>query len=599
MAFAAVLFVPLYPAGAENLDGQHHTIGLAMVGQPKMPPDFKHFDYANPEAPKGGTFRQATLGSFDTLNPFSLKGKSAAGLNLYYDRLMTQSWDEPFTLYPLIAQQVEIPDDRSAITFKLNPKAQFHDGSVITPEDVIFSFNTLKEKGRANMRNVYKLVKSVTILPDQRIQFLLGEGYNRETVMILAKMPVLSQKWWQGKDFDQTVLTPPLGSGPYRIKEVSAGRRIVYERDPHYWGKDLPVNTGLHNFDKISFDYFRDQTAAFEAFKSHDIDVWTDLSPGHWVTAYDFPAAKNNLIKKESLKHGRVEKMWGLIFNMRRPPFDDIRVRRALSLMVDYEWVNKNIFYGQYRSLNSFYPNSDLAVSGLPSQKEREILSPFKDSLTPEVFGPAWQPASSGNLLQVRANQVEADRLLKKSGWIIRNGIRVKEKDGTPLSFEIILGTLDDEKLALSFKRNLARLGVVVTLRTLDSTAFQDRMMNYDYDMTVYFWLNTLSPGTEQTIYWGCEAAKQSGRFNYSGLCNPAVEHIITEIPNVSSRAEMADLVHSLDRILTWEQIAIPLFYSGKDFVASWADFKHPSRTPLYGNVMESWWFSPKSAKHD
>ena len=565
-----------------------------MAGQPKMAHNFTHLDYADPAAPQGGTLHLSATGTFDTLNPFSLKGKSAQGLNLSYDRLMGRSWDEPFTLYPLIAERAVVPEDRSSITFYVNPKATFQDGSPITANDVIFSFTTLKEKGRPNMRQVYKLVSSVTKTGSNGVMFKLGAGYDRETVMILAMMPVLSKAYWTDKEFDKTTLTAPVTSGPYKIVTVDPGRRVVYQRDRTYWGNDLPINKGLYNFDKISYDYYRDETVAFESFKSGNVDIRTEQDPGRWTMAYDFPAIKNGQTRKETIKHGRVERTWGFIFNLRREPFNDLHLRKALSLMVDYAWINQNIFHGQYKPTTSFYPNSELAAVGTPSSAELALLEPFRKDLPAEVFGQAWQPPASGTPAANRVAQREADTLLKNAGWIIRDGKRVNQKTGKPLAFEILLQTADDEKVALSFRRALAKLGITVTLRVLDTAAFRDRLNGFDYDMTLYFWQNTLSPGTEQMIYWGCEAAKQEGRFNFSGICTPASDSLAKGIPSVHTRDELISRTRALDRVLTWSHIMIPLFYSGKDMLGASNGFHHPSKTALYGNVMENWWFEAK-----
>ncbi len=543
-----------------------------MVGQPTMPDDFTHFNYANPNAPKGGTFRQAILGNFDTLNPFSLKGTAAQSLNLVYDRLMMRSWDEPFTLYPLIAESVDVPNDRSSITFTLNPAAKFQDGSPITADDVLYSFNTLKENGRPNMRNTYKLVTKVEQLGDRKIRFTLSPDRTHETVLILAMMPVLSKSWWQSQDLNKTILTPPNSTGPYRITSVEIGRRIVMERNPDYWAKDLPVAKGLYNFDRIIFNYFKNQTTAFESLKSGDTDIWIDANPAHWSNAYNFPAAKNGLVRKEDIKHGRVEKMWGFIFNTRRPPFDNRDIRKALSLVIDYNWINKNIFYGQYRTLTSYFPNSSLAANDA-------------DAI----------PPATGTQAALRANRIAADALLVKSGWVIKNGQRINAKTSEVMDFEILIGTPEEEKLALSFKRSLAQLGIAVTLRTLDAAAFQSRLTDYDYDMVLYNWQNTLSPGTEQAVYWGCDAAQQKGRFNYAGICDPRIEKLITQIPNAKTTKDMTDSVQNLDRILMSEHYTIPLFYTGRDFVASWTRVNHPPTPSLYGNIMESWWFDGNS----
>lgn len=566
-----------------------------MVGDPLMPEDFTHFYYANPEAPKGGELHQAIFGTFDTLNPFSLKGKSAQNLNLVYDRLMARSWDEPFTLYPLIAESIDIPDDRSSMTVHLNPKALFQDGSPITTDDAIFSFELLREKGRPNMRNVYKFVEKVTQIDNRTFRFDLKEGYTRETVMILAMMPILSKSWWEKRDFNTTILDSPNTSGPYRIKEVSVGRRIVMERNPNYWAKDLPVNKGLHNFDRIVFDYFRDQTSAFEAFKSGDIHIWNDLNPGHWNNAYDFPAFTAGHVSKEELKHGRVERAWGAIFNLRRAPFDNIKVREAISLMMDYDWINKNIFYGKFKPLDSFYPNSELAAHGEPTPQERDVLLPFTSTLPNVIWASSFSPPPTGDLRKSRENWIKADKLLSESGYLVQKGMRTNTTTGKPLTFEILVGVAEDNKIAQSLARNLEKIGIKVTIRNLDQAAFQDRLMDYDYDLVIHFWQNTLSPGTEQAVYWGCEAAKQSGRFNYAGICHPAVEKILGNIPNVTTKEELLTQVHALDRILLAERIFIPLFYNGADYVAAWDDYAHPTRISLYGNVLETWWYVPKT----
>ena len=582
LALALIVLLMSGPAFAQG--------GIAMHGKPALADNFEHLPYADPDAPKGGTLRQSAVGSFDTVNPFTIKGKAALGLAYVYDRLMARSWDEPFTLYPLIAESIDVPDDRSSITFHLNKAAKFNDGSPITPEDVLFSFTTLKEKGRPNMRTVYKLVDHVDQLDKSTLRFVLGPVHDRETVMILAMMPVLSKAYWTTHNFDTTTLAIPVTNGPYKIKSIEPGRKIVFERDKNYWAKDLPVNKGLYNFDILATDYFRDDSVALEAFKKGDLDLRVEQDPGKWAIAYGNSPA----FKKEALKHGRVEKMWGLIFNLRRAPFDDIRVRKALSLLIDYDWMNRNIFHGLYTPTNSFYANSNLAASGLPSDEELKLLTPFKASLPEDVFGPAWKPVTADDPTILRENLRTADALLKDAGWIIKDGARVNAKTGKPLTFEIVLGSPEDEKVALAFKRSLARLGIIISLRTLDSAAFNDRMMGYDYDMTLYFWTNTLSPGTEQMLYWGCKAADEKGRFNYSGICLPAIDALAKNVPQVKTREELLANIHALDRILTWEHIAIPLFYSGRDLVASWPTVSHPAKNALYGNTLESWHKTPE-----
>jgi len=561
-----------------------------MHGEPKYGPAFTHLDYANPDAPKGGTVRQAAIGTFDNLNPFAIKGKAAEGLSLVYDRLMARVWDEPFTMYPLIAEKADVADDRSSVTFHLNPAAKFNDGTPITAEDVKFSFETLREFGRPNMRRIYKLVDETKITDERTIYFHFGAGHDKETVMILAMMPVLSKAWWSGKEFDATVLEAPLSNGPYRIAEIDPGRKIVYERVPEYWAKDLPVNKGHFNFDRVIYDYYRDDTVAFEAFKSGNFDLRRELNAGKWATAYDFPALQKGEVKKEALPHGRPERVRSLIFNTRRAPFDDIKVREALGLALDFEWMNANLFHGQYRRIASFFPNSSLAAEGEPSPAELALLEPFRTDLPATVFGAAWQPTGGGDQSAQRANMKRANELLKEAGWVIRDGKRVNEKTGAPFTFEILLDSPEDEKVALSFIDSLGRLGIKANVRVLDAANFRGRINEYDFDMMVYHWINTLSPGTEQTLYWGCAAAKEQGRWNYPGICNPAVDALATGIANAKDRDDLVAHARALDRVLTWNYYVIPLYYAGVDYVAYRAFIRHPETTPLYGMVTETWW---------
>ena len=573
-----------------------HAEGLAMHGTPKYGAAATHLDYANPTAPQGGTITMDAIGTFDTLNPYSIKGKAAQGLTLVYDRLMARVWDEPFTMYPLIAERIDVPEDRSSLTVHINPKARFHDGSPITADDVIFSFETLKTQGRPNMRQIYKLADKIEKRSDLTVYFHFGPGYDRETVMIFAMMPALSKKYWEGKIFDQTTLEIPLLNGPYKIAEIDPGRRIVYERVKDYWAKDLFPNVGHNNFDRVVYDYYRDDTVAFEAFKAHNTDLRREYDAGKWASAYDFPAVKDGRVIKAPLLHGRPERVRAFIFNTRRAPFDDIRVRKAFDLLFDFEWMNQNLFHGQYKRIASFFPNSELAATGTPSAEELKILEPWKDKLAPEIFGPAYQPPQQGE--KTRENMRKADQLLKEAGWVVDNGKRMK--DGKPLKFEILLGAPEDEKIALNFKRALEKMGIEVAIRILDSAAYTGRLNEYDYDMTLYFWLSTLSPGTEQPLYWSCEAAKQPARWNFAGICDPAVDALAGSIASAKTREDLVTRVHALDRILTHGHYMIPLYYAGQDYVAYWPPVKRPDQTPLYGMVLETWWMDqPKPANQD
>jgi microcin C transport system substrate-binding protein len=564
--------------------------GLAMNGTAKYSSGFSHFDYVNPEAPKGGTLHQAATGTFDSLNPYALKGTPAQGLGYVYDHLMARSQDEPFTMYPMIAEKVDVPDDRSSITFFLNPKAKFQDGTPITADDVIFSFTTLRDQGRANMRNVYKLVKIAEKLDGLTVKFSLGSGFNRETVMILSLMPILPKAWWQGKVFDASTLTIPVGSGPYKIASVDAPHRITYERDKNYWATDLPANKGLYNFDRIIFDYYRDDTVALEAFKSGQLNFRREFNAAKWSNAYNIPAIATGDIVKEVIPHHRTERINALVFNTRRAQFEDSRVREAIGLALDFKWLNDNLFYGLYKQVNSFFPNSYLAATGTPDTAELKILEPFRSSIPPEVFGPVWQLPASGSAEATRDNLRKADELLKEAGWVVKDGARIDPKTGKALSFELLLGEQQDAKLALALTRNLKRLGIDVNVRVLDISNFQRRLNSYDFDMMLSFWNQSLSPGTEQLLYWGCEAAKQQYRMNYAGICTPAIDAISGAIANAKDRDDLVAHAHALDRLLLWGHYIIPLYYPGVDFVAHNKALQRPETVPLYGMVMESWW---------
>ncbi len=537
-----------------------------MTGTPKYGPDAAHLDYANPKAPKGGTLKQAAIGSFDTVNPYNIKGKAAQGMDLVTDRLMVRVWDEPFTMYPMIAQSVDVPADRSWISFHLNPKAKFHDGSPITADDVEFTFNTLKEMGRPNMRRIYKMVTKVEKPDASTIKFTLGPERDRETVMILTLMPVLSKTYWTGKKFDETTLTPFLSNGAYKIKTIEPGRRVIYEKVKDYWAADLMPNRGHFNFDRVVYDYYRDDSVAFESFKSGDLNLRREWDAGLWKSGYDFPAIKDGRVVKEPLSHGRPDRVRGFIFNTRKEPFTDIRVRQALNLMFDFEWVNQNLYHGLYKRINSYYPNTDLAATDTPQPIENK---------TPE---------------QKRSNMLKADALLKEAGWIIKNGVRVNEKTGKPFTFEIMLDDPGNEKIALSFVRSLKRMGITPNVRVLDSAAFLGRLNEYNFDMTLYYWMSTLSPGTEQYLYWSCEAANSPSRWNYAGICDKNIDLLSKSIATAKTREELVGKVRALDKALMAGSYMIPLYYNPQDYVAYWKPLAHPANMPLYGTVLETWW---------
>jgi len=562
---------------------QQKAFGLSMHGQAKYSADSKNLEYVNPNAPKGGHIKMSVIGTFDTLNPFSLKGKAPANMNLVYDRLMRRVWDEPFTMYPLIAKAYSIAPDRSWIRFWIDERAKFHDGSPITVDDIELSFETLRDHGRPNMRRIYKLVKETQINKEQQsITFKFGKGYDRETAMILAMMPILSKSWWKDKDFNSTIAQTPLLNGPYRIKSNEIGRNITYERVRDYWAKDLFVNKGQYNFDTITYDYFRDDTIALEAFKKGDFDIRREWDVSKWQSAY---SDMNNNIIKENFIHRRPERAQGFFFNQRKPPFDDIRVRKAISLAFDNDWVSKNLYHGEFNHTQSFFPNSVLASNIKASDVEKELLLPWKNKLQPSIFNASVNPK-----LTMRQKLKKSSDLLNKAGWIIENGKRINKKTKQKLKFEILLTTPQDEKIAITFQRSLERLGVHMDIRMADSATFQKRKQSYDYDMLAFYVQFTLSPGTEQTLYWTCKAADEPARFNYSGICNPALDYFAKGMGNAKSYDDLMKYAHIIDRIALSEYIFIPLFYKNVDYIAYNKNILHPKNTPIYGAVLESWW---------
>ncbi len=556
-----------------------------MHGETKYNDKSQNLSYADPTAPKGGSLKIAHIGTFDSLNPYSIKGQAATGMNLVYDRLMRRVWDEPFTMYPLIAQSIEVPDDRSSITFHLNPAAKFHDGSQITTQDVLFSFQTLKEFGRPNMRNIYNLVTKAEATSDLTIKFTLGDVFDRETVMILAMMPVLSKDWWSDRNFDSTTSETPLLNGPYRIKKSEIGKKIAYERVQDYWAKDLFVNVGHYNFDEITYEYYRDDTIALESFKKGDLNLRREWDVTKWQKAY---SDMGNGQIKSNIPHKRPERAHGFIFNLRKEPFNNIKIRKALSLAFNHEWVGNNLFHHEFKRIESFYPNSELDGS----QNTPEVIINEMKKWPDDIKNHAFAIDTDEKPMGLRSRLVKADKILKQSGWVIENGIRIHKETKEPLKFEILLSTPQEEKIALTYKRSLERLGISLDIRMMDSATFQKRKNNYDYDMISFYWQNSLSPGTEQTLYWSCKAANEPARFNFSGICNPALDHFSSAIPNAKTYKDLINFAHIIDRILMSEYISIPLFYKGVDYIAHDINISRPQETPIYGAVTETWWMN-------
>ena len=588
LLLVSLLFAPM--AGAAR-----PSHGIAMHGGLKYGADFRHLDYVDPDAPKGGELRRAVRGTFDNLNPFLIKGVPAHGRHLVFESLLKRTWDEPFSLYGLIAETVEVPDDRSSVTFTLRPEARFHDGRPIAVEDVVFSWEALKEKGRPNHRLYYKQVRHIERPGERTIRFVFDAASpDRELPLILGLMPIISKSYYTGVEFEKTTLVPPVGSGPYRIEKVDAGRSIVYRRDPDYWGRELAVNRGQHNFDRVRYDYYRDGDVMIEAFKAGEYDLRLEFSGQRWATAYDFPAVADGRVKLETLPNGRPSGMTALVFNSRREIFADRRVRHALAHAFDFASINRTLLHGAYRRTRSIFDNSELGSRGVPQGRELALLEPFRSSLPPELFEKPYRPPGEGG--GVRANLRAAKRILAGAGWVVRDGALRRAGDGPGMAFEILLVDPANEKIALAFARNLRRLGVEARVRTVDTPQFQNRRNTYDFDMIVYRWGMSLSPGNEQAFYWGSKAAGQEGTRNYPGIRNPAVDGLIKRMTEAREREVFVDVVRAMDRVLLWGYYFVPLYYLQGDRVAYWNRFGRPAVTPLYGVVIDAWWEDPAKA---
>ena len=577
--------------GAEVWKGH----GLAMHGDLKYPAGFRNFDYVNPAAPKGGEVRLVALGSFDSFNGFIIKGQPAIALGLIYESLMTNSLDEPFSEYCLLCETVEMPQDRSWVAFTLRPQARWHDGRPITAEDVIWTFNTLREKGDPSYRYYYASVKKVEKIGDRSVRFTFHAGENRELPLIIGQLVVLPKHYWESKDFTATTLEPPLGSGPYRIGTFEPGRTITYTRVPDYWGARLPVNVGSSNFDKVRYDYYRDATVAIEAFKSGAADYRDENSSRHWATSYDIPAVRDGRLKKEEIPHKRSAGMQGFVFNMRRDIFKDPLVRQALAYGFDFDWSNKTLFYGQYTRTRSFFQNSELAATDLPQGREREILAKFKNRLPPEVFTKTYSPPVTDGSGQNREQLRYALTLLQRAGWDINEETRklTHKKTGKVMEFEVLLVSPLFERVILPFKKNLARLGIEVKVRTVDSAQYQERLDNFDFDMIVSGWGQSMSPGNEQRSFWGSEAADRRGSRNLSGIKDPVIDELIEMVIAAPTREELVQRTRALDRVLQWNHIVIPNWHTPYDRILYWDKFSRPAVIPDRGADLFTWWVDP------
>ena len=566
--------------------------GIAMHGELKYPANFSHFDYVNPEAPKGGELKLSVVANgFDSFNPFVIRGISAVGINAYvYDTLLESSADEPFSEYGLIAESVEVPEDRSFVIFNLNKEARFQDGEPITAEDVEFSYRILTTEGHPFYRNYYADVDKVTIENSHRIRFDFAQTNNQELPLILGQMPVLPEHFWQDREFESSGLTVPVGSGPYRIASFDAGRSVTYQRVDDYWAKDLGVRKGRFNFDTISYEYYNDDTVALEAFKAGNFHFRQETSAKNWATAYTGRQFENGNIEKEAIEHHRPTGMQGFIFNTRKPVFQDPRVREALAYGFDFQWANQNLFFGQYTRTGSYFENSDLASSGLPEGRELEILETYREQLSPDVFTEAYLPPDTGSGASLRDNLRTALKLLTEAGYQIKNGKMIHQETGKPLAFEILLFQKSFERVVLPFKQNLEKLGIDVSVRLVDSNQYIQRVRSFDFDMITQVLPQSDSPGNEQRDYWHSSNADVTGSRNFMGVNDPVVDELVNMVIQAPDREELVHRVHALDRVLLHGHYVIPHWHLRKDRVAYWNHLKRPANTPKNGIDLNNWW---------
>jgi microcin C transport system substrate-binding protein len=595
---AALLVFAVIAAPVQASEPEH---GLSAFGDLAYPPDFKHFKYVNPDAPKGGTFSLIGWGgvtTFNSLNNYILKGDAAQGLELLFDTLMTPAADEPDAVYGLVAESADVADDRMSVTFHLRPEAHFADGTALTADDVVFSFDLLKEKGHPIYHQTLQDVVKAEAIDPKTVRYTFKGDLVRDLPLTVATLPIFSKAYYLAHRFDQTTLDPPLGSGPYVVDSVDQGRTIVYRRNPNYWAKDLPVNRGRFNFDKIRFEYFRDRTAAMEAFKAGTYDFREEFTSKVWATEYNFPALRDGRVKKEVLPDETPSGTQGFFLNTRRQPLNDIRVRKALDLAFDFDWANRNLFYGLYTRTESYFENSAMKAEGMPSDAERALLTGLGVPVSDEALGVAYVPPKSDGSGQDRALLVEAGKLLDEAGWTVKNGVRVNAK-GEPLKLEILYFEDVFERLIAPYAKNLKLLGIDARLRMVDSAQYQQRLKNFDFDITTERYQMRNTPGVELRSYFGSEAAKTDGSLNLAGISDPAVDALIERVIAAKTRDELNTAARALDRVLRAGHYWVPHWYKPSFDIAYWDKFSRPEIKPRFDRgILDTWWYDEgKAAK--
>ncbi|WMS42171.1 extracellular solute-binding protein [Acuticoccus sp. MNP-M23] len=575
------------------------THGVAMHGAPALAPG-EPLPYANPDAPQGGTITFGVLGSFDNLNPMIPRGTTAEGLrdllyfgNLVYESLLERSRDEAFSLYGFLAEEVIVPPERDAITFKINPKAAFSDGEPVTAEDVVFTMELLREKGWPFQRSYYKRIESVETPDDQTVIFRFPNANDREFPLILGVMPILPAHATDPETFEKTTLTPPPGTGPYVIDKVDPGRALTFRRNPDYWGNDNPLNQGRYNAEFVRFLYYRDETTMFEAFKSGEIDAFMEADAGRWAQGYDFPAMRDGRIERWEIPTGQPRGMWAFAMNTRRAPFDDLRVRKAMNLLFDFEWVNRQMFFGLRDRTESFFESSELQSTGLPaSDAERALLAPFAEVVPEDIMNGTWAPPQSDGSGRDRTNIRAALALLNEAGWRVDGG-KLVDAGGNPFRFELLVALRDDERLALAYQRMLKPIGIEAEVRYVDPGQYYERLRDFDFDMIRTYWSASLSPGNEQMGRWSSEAADIEGTLNYAGVREPAVDAMVSAMLAATEREDFITAVRALDRVLLAGEYVVPLFNKPMQWIAYSTRLGHPDKQSLAGVEWETWWVKP------
>ncbi|MBN8968538.1 MAG: ABC transporter substrate-binding protein [Rhizobiales bacterium] len=569
---------------------------IAMHGQPALPAGFRHQPYANPDAPKGGRMVQGLIGTFDSLNPFIVKGISVQQVRGYVvESLMARGNDEPFTLYGLLAESVETDDARSYVTFHLDPDARFSDGRPVRAEDVLFSWALMRDKGRPNHRLYYAKVAKADALDERTVRFDFGGAPDRELPLILGLMPIFARHAVDVATFEETSMTAPLGSGPYRVTAVKPGTSVTLTRNPDYWGKDRPANRGLWNFDELRIDYYREANGAFEAFKRGLYDFRVENEPLRWHEGYNFPAARNGEVIRDEIRTGMPQPSEFLVFNTRRPVFADIRVRQALSLLFDFEWINRNYFFGLYGRSPSFFAGSDLSAAGRPAdEREKRLLAPFAAEIHPDILSGSYRLPVTDASGRDRATLRAALALLKQAGFELEGTVLRRRGSHEPLSFEILATTRDQERIALAYGRDLKRAGIAVSVRVVDAVQFDQRRLAFDFDMIQNRWDQSLSPGNEQAFYWGSAAADIQGTRNYMGAKSPAIDAMIAALLQARERPQFVSAVRALDRALMSDSYAIPVYNPQRQWIARWNRIERPKATALTGYLPETWWAKPR-----